>query len=40
MVFSDSDKAIIQHYCDKRYDPYQIWKENPEKNWNRSKEKK
>ena len=35
MVFSDSDKAIILHYHQKKYTPYKIWKENPEKNWNK-----
>lgn len=36
MVFSDADKAIIQHYYEKGYTAYKIWKENPEKNWDKS----
>ena len=36
MVFSDADKAIIEHFCKKGYTPYKIWKENPEKKWNRT----
>ena len=36
MVFSDDDKAIILHYHKKGKKPYQIWKENPEKNWTKN----
>ena len=36
MVFSDADKAIIRHYHDKGYSAYRIWKENPEKKWDKS----
>ena len=37
MIFSAADKAIIQHYYhDKHYTPYRIWKENPEKKWNKA----
>ena len=35
MVFTAADKAIIQHYHEKGYTPYRIWKENPEKKWNK-----
>ena len=36
MVFSADDKAIIKHYyVDKKLTPYRIWKDNPEKGWNK-----
>ena len=35
LVFSDEDKAVIEHYVQNGYTAYKIWKENPEKNWDR-----
>lgn len=36
MVFSEEDKAIIKHYFDdKGKTAYSIWKDNPEKNWDK-----
>ena len=36
MVFSAEDKAIIKHYyVDKDISAYRIWKDNPEKGWNK-----
>ena len=33
---SDEDKVIIRHYIEKKYTAYEIWKQNPEKNWHYS----
>ena len=36
MVFSSEDKAVIKHYLvDKGLNAYQIWKDNPEKGWDK-----
>jgi hypothetical protein len=36
MVFSEEDKAIIKHYFDdKGKTAYSIWKDNPERNWDK-----
>ena len=36
MVFSSDDKAIIKHYYeDKGLNSYQIWRNNPEKKWDK-----
>ena len=40
MVFSDADKSIIEHYLQKDFTPYKIWKENPEKKWDLSSVKR
>ena len=40
MVFNDEDKAIIKHYHEKGYTPYRIWKENPDKKWDKSSVKR
>ena len=40
MVFSDDDKAIITHYYQKGYTPYKIWKDNPEKGWDKTSVKR
>ena len=40
MVFSDADKAIIQHYHEKGFTPYRIWKDNPEKGWDKTSVKR
>jgi len=37
---SDEDKVIIRHYIEKEYTAYEIWKQNPEKNWHYSKVKR
>ena len=36
MVFSESDKAIIKHYHGKGYAAYKIWKNNLEKQWDKT----
>ena len=36
MVFSDEDKAVIKHYHQRGCTAYKIWKENPEKNWDKT----
>ena len=36
MVFSDEDKAVIKHYHQGGCTAYKIWKENPEKNWDKT----
>ena len=40
MVLSDEDKAVIKHYYQRRYTAYKIWKENPEKNWDKASAKR
>ena len=35
MVFTDEEKAVIKHYHQKGYSAYKIWKENPEKKWDK-----
>ncbi len=41
MVFSSEDKSIIKHYYrDKGWTPYKIWKENPEKKWDKTSVKR
>ena len=40
MVFSDEDKAVIKHYYQRGYTAYKIWKENPEKNWDKASVKR
>ena len=36
MVFSSEDKALIKHYHeDKGLNAYRIWKDNPEKGWDK-----
>ena len=36
MVFSEADKAIIKYYHEKGYTTYKIWKDNPEKHWDKT----
>lgn len=36
MVFLDADKAVIRHFYEKGYSAYRIWKENPDKKWDKS----
>ena len=36
MVFSEADKVIIKHYYEKEYTAYKIWKDNPEKHWDKT----
>ena len=36
MVFSDADKTIVKHYHEKGYTVYKIWKDNPEKHWDKT----
>ena len=41
MVFSPDDKAIIKRYYQyKSMTPYKIWKENPQKNWDKTSVKR
>ena len=40
MVFSGADKAIIKHYYEKGYTAYKIWKDNPEKHWDKTSVKR
>ena len=36
MVFLDADEAVIRHFYEKGYSAYRIWKENPDKKWDKS----
>ena len=41
MVFSPEDKAIIKHYyLEKSMTPYKIWKDNPQKKWDKTSVKR
>ena len=40
MVFSDADKAIIKHYHERGYTAYKLWKDNPEKHWDKTSVKR
>ena len=40
MVFSEADKAIIKHYHEKGYTAYKIWKNIPEKHWEKTSVKR
>jgi len=40
MVFSAEDKAVIKHYHEKGFTPYRIWKQNPEKGWDKTSVKR
>ena len=35
MVFSDADNSIIKYYHENGYTAYKIWKDNPEKHWDK-----
>ena len=39
-VFSDADTAITKHYHEKGYIAYKIWKDNPEKHWDKTSVKR
>ena len=40
MVFSEADKAIIKYYHEKGYTTYKMWKDNPEKHWDKTSGKR
>ena len=41
MVFSAEDKAIIKHlFVEKGYTAYRIWKENPQRKWDKTSVKR